>query len=94
MLYQLLLPTDKDAAEEYLRRGFKLVEDTLRECGTPKATVEGGRVDWGEGGWETLLKVCACLEGADEKHSTINGNEHATRKIMDHGLVCEFDGVC
>ncbi|RSH81438.1 hypothetical protein EHS25_006794 [Saitozyma podzolica] len=76
MLYQLLLPTDPQAAEMYLSKGFKLVEDVMRECGTGRATLQGGKVNWGEGGWETLLK-----------HSTINGNEKATRRLMDHGLV-------
>lgn len=57
MLYQLLLPTDSQAAEMYLSKGFKLVEDVMRECGTDRATLNGGKVNWGEGGWETLLKV-------------------------------------
>jgi hypothetical protein len=57
MLYQLLLPTDPQAAEMYLSKGFKLVEDVMRECGTGRATLQGGKVNWGEGGWETLLKV-------------------------------------
>jgi hypothetical protein len=93
MLYRLLLPDNPSAAEEYLRRGNKLVEDTLRVCGTSRATISdtGNKVDWGEGGWETLLKVLLWFTSAraDNLHSTINGNEHATRKIMDHGLVCE-----
>ncbi|ORY20478.1 Six-hairpin glycosidase-like protein [Naematelia encephala] len=77
MLYQLLLPSDKSAAEEYLVRANKLVEDILRECGTPAATLDkDGKVNWGEGSWETLLQ-----------HSTINGNEKATRRLLDHGLV-------
>lgn len=57
MIYQLLLSTDKSAAEKYLSSAYKLIEDTLRECGTPKATLKGGKADFGEGGWETLLQV-------------------------------------
>ena len=57
MLYQLLLPKDKAAAEHYLAAGYKLIEDTLRECGTPAATLSQGKVDWGKDGWETILAV-------------------------------------
>jgi len=57
ILYQLLLHTDKIAAEHYLTAGFKLIEDILRECGTPVATLSGGKVDWGKNGWETILAV-------------------------------------
>lgn len=57
MLYQLLLPTDPKAAEEYLRRGFKLVEDTLKECWASDASLEDGQVDFGQDGWETILSV-------------------------------------
>lgn len=57
MLYQLLLPTDKAAAGKYLAAGNKLIEDTLRECGTPDAKLSDGKVDFGKDGWETLLQV-------------------------------------
>lgn len=57
MLYQLLLPTEPAAAEKYLARGTKLIKDVIRECGTPAATLEGGKVNWGEGGWEPILQV-------------------------------------
>ncbi len=57
MLYQLLHPTDKTAAEHYLKSANKLIEDTLRECGTPAARLSGGMVDFGEDGWETILAV-------------------------------------
>lgn len=57
MLYQLLLPTEPAAAEEYLARGYKLIEDTIRECATPKATLSNGKVNWGEGDWEPILQV-------------------------------------
>lgn len=57
MLYQLFLPTDPKAADEYLRRGFKLVEDTLRECWASDASLKNGKVDFGKDGWETILSV-------------------------------------
>lgn len=57
MIYQLLQPVDPAAAEEYLFRGNKLIADVLRECLAPEARVKGGRVDWGEGGWEPILMV-------------------------------------
>jgi hypothetical protein len=57
MLHALLLPIDKSAAEEYLSKAFKLVGDTLGECASPRATLRGTNVNWGEGGWETLLMV-------------------------------------
>ncbi|KIR71930.1 glycosyl hydrolase family 88 [Cryptococcus deuterogattii CA1014] len=76
MLYRLLRPTNPLAAEQYLTKSFKLVDDLMRECRTGKATLQGDRVVWGEGGWETILE-----------HSTINGNELATKRLLDHGLV-------
>ncbi|WVQ93573.1 hypothetical protein IAU59_000648 [Kwoniella sp. CBS 9459] len=77
MLYRLLLPVDKAAAEGYLNRSIKLVQDTLRECLTPAASLkEDGTVDFGRDGWETLLA-----------HSTINGNPTGRKRFMDHGLV-------
>ena len=80
MLAVLLQPTDPRAADYYLGRAFKLVEDVLRECGAPQATLgSDGKVNWGEDGWETILK-----------HSTIAGNPKANRQFMDHGLICEF----
>jgi len=57
MLYQLLLPTDLEAAEQYLTRGFKLIEDTLRECWASDATLKNGKVDFGKDGWEPILAV-------------------------------------
>jgi len=59
MLYQLLLPTDQAAAEYYLTRGFKLIEDTLRECWASDATLTDGKVDFGKDGWEPILAVCS-----------------------------------
>ncbi|AFR98229.2 glycosyl hydrolase family 88 [Cryptococcus neoformans C23] len=76
MLYRLLRPTDPRTAEQYLTNSFKLVDDLMRECRTGKATLEGDKVIWGEGAWETILE-----------HSTINGNELATKRLLDHGLV-------
>jgi hypothetical protein len=77
MLYTLLRSTETGAAERYLQAGFKLSDDTIRECATPAASISPkGVADWGHGDWETILK-----------HSTINGNEHATHRLMDHGLV-------
>lgn len=78
MLYRLLLPSDPRGAQYYLERGFSLISDILRECKTGIASVKDGDVNWGEGGWETILQ-----------HATINGNRHSPIKIMDHGLVCE-----
>lgn len=86
MLSELLNEKDPLAAGYYLGRGIKLVIDTLDECASPPATLqdamdEGGggkKVDWGQGGWETILM-----------HSTIAGNEMANRRLMDHGLICE-----
>jgi hypothetical protein len=57
MLYQLLLSTDREAAEQYLTRGFKLIEDTLRECWASDATLKNGKVDFGKDGWEPILAV-------------------------------------
>jgi hypothetical protein len=63
MLYLLLLPTESVAAKYYLSRAFKLIEDTLRECSTPAATLKNGKVDFGSGGWETILKVSKSSDG-------------------------------
>lgn len=76
MLSQLLATSDLAASSYYFTAAIKLIRDTLRECAAPAATVENGVVNWGEEGWETILK-----------HSTINGHRHARRQIMDHGLV-------
>lgn len=57
MLYRLLRPTNPLVAEQYLIKSFKLVDDLMRECRTGKATLQGDRVVWGEGGWETILEV-------------------------------------
>lgn len=76
MLYKLLATSDPFAAEQYLAASFKLLDDVVRECATPPASVKGGQVDWGNDGWETILK-----------HSTINNNPDATFKIVDTGLV-------
>lgn len=57
-LYRLLLPTDKAAAEGYLTRAIQLVQDVVRECLTPPASLkENGEVDFGKDGWETILQV-------------------------------------
>ncbi|KAL1413228.1 hypothetical protein Q8F55_000981 [Vanrija albida] len=76
MLYELLLPSDPAAAEYYLSAGFKLIDDTVRECASPAASLKNGAVSWGEGAWETILQ-----------HSTINGNQYSNRRLLDHGLV-------
>ncbi|AFR94588.2 hypothetical protein C343_02672 [Cryptococcus neoformans C23] len=76
MLYRLLRPIDPRAAEQYLIKSFKLIDDMMGECRTWKAMLEGDEVVWEEGGWETILE-----------HSTINGNELATKRLLDHGLV-------
>lgn len=79
ILFKVLRPIDPVAADNYLRRAFKLVKDTLGQCKTGKAILDGGNVNWGQGGWETILK-----------HSTLNGNQFAMpAPRMDHGLVCE-----
>jgi len=75
---RLLTKSDPKAAEYYLARAFKLIEDTLRECAAPAAKLDEGSVDFGKGGWETILM-----------HSTINGNPKARKQFMDHGLVCK-----
>lgn len=57
-IYSLLRKSEPEAAEEYLRRAHKLVEDTIKMCMTPRATRNSdGTVDFGAGGWETLLMV-------------------------------------
>lgn len=61
MIYQLLLPTDNLAAEKYLARANKLIEDVIRECLTPAARLADGKVIWGEGDWETILQVSTSL---------------------------------
>ncbi|OWZ62891.1 hypothetical protein AYX15_05036 [Cryptococcus neoformans] len=76
MLYRLLRPIDPRAAEQYLIESFKLIDDLMGECRTWKAMLEGDEVVWGEGGWETIFQ-----------HSTINGNELATKRLLDHGLL-------
>lgn len=66
----------------YLARATRLIADTLKVCAAPAAALSAdGSVQWGEGGWETLLK-----------HSTIAGNVKANRRLMDHGLICEREG--
>jgi hypothetical protein len=57
MIYKLLRDTDKPAADMYSKRANTLISDTLRECLSPQARLMNGVVDWGEGGWETLLMV-------------------------------------
>ncbi|ORX34809.1 Six-hairpin glycosidase-like protein [Kockovaella imperatae] len=76
MLHKLLRDSDPTAANHYLDRAKKLIDDTVRECLTPEARLVDGKVDWGKDDWETILQ-----------HSTINGNPVAVRRIMDHGLV-------
>ncbi|ODN77026.1 hypothetical protein L202_05571 [Cryptococcus amylolentus CBS 6039] len=57
-IFIALRKTDPGRAEQYLTRAFKLVEDVLEVCKTAKAEIdEEGKVRWGEGGWETILKV-------------------------------------
>jgi len=58
MIYQLYLKKQPELAEKYLSRANKLVEDVMRECLTPSASLRSGVVDWGNGGWETILQVC------------------------------------
>lgn len=89
MIYQLYLSTQPDLAEKYLTRANKLVNDIIRECLTPQASLHSGKVEWGEGGWETILQVRPSVYWTDKiQHSTINGNHLATRRLMDHGLIC------
>lgn len=57
MLDSLLISEDSLAAETYRRKAFKLVSDTLRVCRTGLASLHDGKVSWGEGGWETILKA-------------------------------------
>lgn len=57
ILFQILRPTDPTAAEAYLERAFQLVRDVLRECKTGEASLKDGKVDFGEGEWETILEV-------------------------------------
>lgn len=82
-LVRLLAKSDPSSAEKYLSSALKLIEDVLRECAAPGATLKDGRVDFGQDGWETILM-----------HSTINGNPKATRQFMDHGLICEYSLAC
>lgn len=78
MLYQLLLPTDQAAAEEYLVRGFKLIEDTLRECWASDATLKDGKVDFGKDGWEPILAVSLSLRSVSEV-----ADDDSTRPSME-----------
>jgi len=70
--------SSKALGEKYLKAAFDLITAILLHCAAPRASLADGRIDWGEGGWETILM-----------HSTINGNPRAARRFMDHGLVCE-----
>lgn len=40
-----------------MERAFQLVRDVLRECKTGEASLKDGKVDFGEGEWETILEV-------------------------------------
>ena len=91
MLYKLLRPACPVQADEYLARAFKLIEDVLRECRTASASLNvNGTVEWGDGGWETILEVSELSlkkKLTVAQHSTINGNRYSPRPLMDHGLV-------
>lgn len=76
MLYALLKDSDAVAAQAYLTAAFKLIDDIGRECAAPPASVHDGTVDWGSGGWETVLM-----------HSTIDNNAGSPHPKKDHGLV-------
>jgi hypothetical protein len=77
MLFLLLRKDQPAKAAKYLGASAKLMNDILRECDTPAATVDKeGAVNWGEGNWEPILK-----------HSTVNGNPTSKDQQMDQGLV-------
>lgn len=77
MIYTLLKDTRPGAGDMYLGAAFRLVDDILRECAAPGASLDStGVVDWGKDGWETILM-----------HSSIDGNEGSATRKLDHGLV-------
>lgn len=77
MLYGLLVKSDRQAAEHYLAASFRLLDDITRVSASPAAKVDkDGKVDWGEGGWETILQ-----------HSTVMNNPDAGWSVADVGLV-------
>lgn len=79
MLYRLLRPIDPRAAEQYLIKSFKLIDDLMGECRTWKTMLEGDEVVWEEGGWETILEVsCA---GSYSPLELTNG-WRSTRRLM------------
>lgn len=66
MLSTLLSPSDPSAGDYYLGRACKLIDDTLRECSAPRATIgDNGDVNWGEGGWESVLMHLSKEGGVD-----------------------------
>ncbi|KAJ7476203.1 Six-hairpin glycosidase-like protein [Mycena latifolia] len=79
-------PHSRDA--RYFTAAVELIRDTIDMCLTPAArfvpdadgaglTDDGtGKVELGEGGWETILQ-----------HATVNNYEFAPRRWADHGLV-------
>lgn len=76
MLYRVLREADPQAADGYLSAAFALIDAANRECRAPPVKLAEGKVDWGDGAWEPILK-----------HSTINGNPYAKEPSMDTGLV-------
>jgi len=57
MLYRAHRLSDRTKAEQYLSTSKRLMADIIKECCTPEATLEDGQVDFGDGGWETILQV-------------------------------------
>ena len=57
MLYRAHRLSDRTKAEQYLSTSKRLMADIIRECYTPEATLRDGHVDFGDGGWETILQV-------------------------------------
>jgi hypothetical protein len=58
MLYRILRQEESAAAEQYLKRSAKLLQDILKMSGTPLANRSGrGHCNFGAEGWETLFKV-------------------------------------
>lgn len=84
MLSALLETSDPAGAVYYMDRAIKLVNNILHECLAPPASVHvadsngESKVDWGEGGWESVLM-----------HSTSTGNPKRGI-LMDHGMICEY----
>lgn len=57
MLYRAHLSSDPKKAREYMATSKKLMASIIQECYTPEASLKNGKVDFGPGGWETVLQV-------------------------------------